>query len=460
MRLKHFWAMGLFLVYGIFLLSPAESLAGEEKYLILEGTLKSIEGNRWIEVENEKDMTSIHLRIGWKTVYTPHRHPIPGERVKVQYLVQKGTPVAHTVAILEAGAPKSVSKESPPKVAQKQEEIETKERVTSQTSPPVDQPQTAPPVPKEKKEQPIVVTKEPSPKRIESKPLEQPKTVEKTVDSFQTTKVEEPKKAEIPPVETPKPASIEQIKPIVKPTKVIVPETKRMIEPQGAGIGGIIIYFIPLIIGAAIGSVTYWGKTNSFVNGINKFDAWVMNKWMVLKEEEGKGKIKRYWAVPILWIVNGIIKLSENIKNEAVRCGAKTSAYLYLIGIIAIITFYAVVIVLVIIFLIIALWVTALILGWSGRERVKVPTQTYVESVKQDRLLEDIFLFSKTEFEKLKDKFENRVGRVDNDGKIYSNDIFPVQIGLIDSDGTVYNTEKMFREKVGRIDEDGRVHDY
>ena len=61
--------------------------------------------------------------------------------------------------------------------------------------------------------------------------------------------------------------------------------------------------------------------------------------------------------------------------------------------------------------------------------------------------------------EKLKDKFGNRFGRVDNDGKIYSNDIFPIQIGFIDTGGIVYNTEGVVREKVCRIDLDGRVHD-
>lgn len=457
MRFKCLLIIGLFLITSLFLMSQVNPLFGEEKYSILNGTVKKIEGKGWIEVEKEEDASLVRLRIGWKTVYTPHRYPNPGERVKVQYLVQKGTPVAYTVTILEAEAPKLISKESPSRVAKKQEEIETKERVTFQTSPSVDQYQTAPPAPKKKKEQPIPI--EPSEKRIEPKPLEQPKTVEKTIDSFQAMKVEEPKKAEIPPIETHKPASVEQTKSITKPTKAIVPEAKKMIEPQGTGIGEIIIYLIPLLIGAAIGSATYWGKTNSFVNGINKFDTWVIDKRMTLKEETGKGKIKRYWAVPILWILNGIIKLSENIKNEAVRCGAKTSAYLYLLGIIAIITFYAVVLVIIIVFLIIALWITALILGWSDRERIKIPTRVYVESVKKDRL-EDIFPFGNTEFENLKARFGNKFGRVDSDGKIYSSDIFPVQIGFIDSDGTVYNTEKMFREKVGRIDENGRVHDY
>ena len=113
---------------------------------------------------------------------------------------------------------------------------------------------------------------------------------------------------------------------------------------------------------------------------MNKFDRWVINKRSALKEEEGKGKVKRYWAVPILWILNGIIKLSENIENEAVRCGAKTSAYLYLLGIVAVVTFYAVVFVIVIVLFIIVLWIIGLIYAWSDRGRMEVTTPVYVNS--------------------------------------------------------------------------------
>lgn len=208
--------------------------------------------------------------------------------------------------------------------------------------------------------------------------------LKKPIEPSQISKVEEPKKTEIPPIETRKPTPVEQTKPIAKPTKTNVPEGKRTLEPQGTGIGDIIFYLIPLIIGAALGSITYWGKTDSFINGINKFDTWVINKRIALKEEEGKGKIKRYWAIPILWICYGITKLSEKIQNEAVRCGAKTAVYLYLIGIMAIVTFYAFVFVIVIIISVIVLWIILWIIGlyfaWSDREGVEVTTPVYVNS--------------------------------------------------------------------------------
>ena len=61
------------------------------------------------EAENESislrrsntDKAVVNFRIGHKTVYIPHRYPNFGERVRVEYLVQRGVPVAFTVNILE-----------------------------------------------------------------------------------------------------------------------------------------------------------------------------------------------------------------------------------------------------------------------------------------------------------------------------------------------------------------------
>jgi hypothetical protein len=52
-------------------------------------------------VESEKDKAIVNFRIGGKTVYNSHRYPNPGEKVKVEYLIRRGTPVVFTVNILE-----------------------------------------------------------------------------------------------------------------------------------------------------------------------------------------------------------------------------------------------------------------------------------------------------------------------------------------------------------------------
>ncbi|MDP2968276.1 MAG: hypothetical protein Q8P64_03595, partial [Deltaproteobacteria bacterium] len=82
------------------------SIAQEK--MVMVGTVKSIEAKMVMDVENEKDKALVSFRIGRKTVYTPRRYPIPGEKVKVEYLPHRGNFVAYTVTILGvAGAKES-----------------------------------------------------------------------------------------------------------------------------------------------------------------------------------------------------------------------------------------------------------------------------------------------------------------------------------------------------------------
>ena len=80
----------------------ASHLVAQEKFSILNGKVIGIRAKRWLDVESETDKAVVNFRIGYKTVYVPHRYPNPGEKVKVEYLVHRGTPVAYTVTILEA----------------------------------------------------------------------------------------------------------------------------------------------------------------------------------------------------------------------------------------------------------------------------------------------------------------------------------------------------------------------
>lgn len=94
------------IVLTLLFFSVGSSIAQEK--LVMVGTVKNIETKMVMDVENEKDKALISFRIGRKTVYTPHRYPIPGERVKVEYLPHRGNFVAYTVTILGvAGAKES-----------------------------------------------------------------------------------------------------------------------------------------------------------------------------------------------------------------------------------------------------------------------------------------------------------------------------------------------------------------
>jgi hypothetical protein len=96
----------------------ANALVAQERYSTLTGIVRGIHVHglrRWLEVENEKDKAVVNFRIGHKTVYIPHRYLNAGERVKVEYLMNRGVPVAYTVTILESQkeGPKATPKESP-----------------------------------------------------------------------------------------------------------------------------------------------------------------------------------------------------------------------------------------------------------------------------------------------------------------------------------------------------------
>lgn len=251
--------------------------------------------------------------------------------------------------------------------------------------------QAVPESPVGRQEQPKPAEEKIQAKKIEVGPVERidAKTkldeiappVEKKVEPLQAPRTEEPKRVEVQAVVVEKTTPPPKTKEIAKPVSKTIQETRRISQTTGGWLGAIIFYLIPLIIGALIGSVTHWGKTNSFVNGMNKFDTWVINKRFALKKEERKGKIKKYWVTPILWVLNEIIKLSEYIKNEAVRCGAKTSAYLYLLGIVAILTYYAFMVVVAIIIVIGILWIVlSVILEGSGGGGATVTTPAHVHS--------------------------------------------------------------------------------
>ena len=83
------------------LVLEANHLIAQEKFSILNGKVIGIRARLWLDVESDTDKAIVNFRIGRKTVYVPHRYPNPGEKVKVEYLVNRGTPVAYTVTILE-----------------------------------------------------------------------------------------------------------------------------------------------------------------------------------------------------------------------------------------------------------------------------------------------------------------------------------------------------------------------
>ena len=87
----------------VLLIVISNALVAQGAYSVLTGTVTGIHVHglkKWLEVESAKDKSIVNFRIGHNTRYVPQRYPNTGERVKVEYLTQRGVPVAYSVTIL------------------------------------------------------------------------------------------------------------------------------------------------------------------------------------------------------------------------------------------------------------------------------------------------------------------------------------------------------------------------
>ena len=87
-----------FVTLIIFLLLTIEGQA--QNYSILTGTVTEVSW-RWLVIESN-DGKIVPLRVGWKTVY-PNHIPFVGDKVRVEYLIDRGVHIAYSVATLEDG---------------------------------------------------------------------------------------------------------------------------------------------------------------------------------------------------------------------------------------------------------------------------------------------------------------------------------------------------------------------
>ncbi len=88
---------------ALWFLLEATVLVAQSNYSTLTGTVVGVHRGirKWLVVKSDKDQANVDFRIGKKTVYVPNRYPSPGERVKVQYLTEKGANVAFVVTVIK-----------------------------------------------------------------------------------------------------------------------------------------------------------------------------------------------------------------------------------------------------------------------------------------------------------------------------------------------------------------------
>ena len=100
--MRHFrYLFVILFVVSLFIFLEVQISEAQEKFSTFVGKVIGIRMKLWLDVESQTDKAIMNFRIGRKTVYTPHRYPNPGEMVKVDYLTQRGVPVAYTVTFLE-----------------------------------------------------------------------------------------------------------------------------------------------------------------------------------------------------------------------------------------------------------------------------------------------------------------------------------------------------------------------
>ncbi len=93
----------MLIVIALWLMIDASVLVAQSNYSKLTGTVVGVHRGirKWLVVKSDKDQASVDFRIGKKTVYVPKRYPAPGERVKVEYLTEKGANVAYVVTVIK-----------------------------------------------------------------------------------------------------------------------------------------------------------------------------------------------------------------------------------------------------------------------------------------------------------------------------------------------------------------------
>ncbi len=98
--------MFIFTFVVLLLMLEANVLVSKENCSTFTGTVVGIQGGfkKWLDVKSTREGVIANFRIGRDTVYTPHRYPYPGEKVKVDYCPIRGVDVAYTVTIF--GEPK------------------------------------------------------------------------------------------------------------------------------------------------------------------------------------------------------------------------------------------------------------------------------------------------------------------------------------------------------------------
>jgi hypothetical protein len=102
-KMKRTIVMAVCMAVALWLMLETNVLVAQDHYTTLTGRVVAVHKGlrKALEVKSDKDQATVIFRVGKKTVYNPNRYPSAGERVKVEYLIEKGVNVGFVVTIIK-----------------------------------------------------------------------------------------------------------------------------------------------------------------------------------------------------------------------------------------------------------------------------------------------------------------------------------------------------------------------
>ena len=224
----------------------------------------------------------------------------------------------------------------------------------------------------------------------------------------------------------------------------------------------IIFIVMPLLIGLA----QIFLKLEVFYKFTEDCDEWIIRKYKNALQE--RNKILRCTLIPFYSLLITINDLTRNIRNIWLQSGIRTTAYLYLFGILFLIFITFGYILLILVLLVMGVLVAVLALNRvleSRKEAKSIRELNRHSDAVSMPFVENIwpFLKSDTTREEVANLFNVQKIEIDYKGRIFENEFSPLpddtKIGRFDTKGNIFDTRKGNPEKLGEIDAHGDVVD-
>lgn len=220
------------------------------------------------------------------------------------------------------------------------------------------------------------------------------------------------------------------------------------------------VFLLPIVIGALIPLLSHEGTTLE-INGWREFYA----QQLAVAEERG-GNIARYFLRPLF---TGSLKLyesTEGLADQNVRAGVRL-AFLALFWTVMVTGFVLVMWVIVAFMILVAAIAIAswfMSDGRRGSSREEGPSRRpdiWNRPIRRPGFFSKdiVHVDEKGGMHRPQGLTGTKVGRIDEEGKVYDASFIEQRLGRIDDDGVVYEGSGWSESRVGKLDQEGRLVD-